>query len=75
MKGKSALKAKKKLELNKQTIANLTKSELEEIKAGAQTPCWENLWTMYKCAYMYTGSPETETEAWDDILTMLSIGC
>ena len=50
----------KTLELNKQTIANLNIGEQQNIKAGAQTPCWENLWTMYKCLYMYTGSPETE---------------
>jgi hypothetical protein len=49
----------KKLELNKQTIDNLTNEELADIKAGAHKPCWENLWTLYHCDVMYTGDPET----------------
>ncbi|MCK4762386.1 MAG: class I lanthipeptide [Candidatus Aminicenantes bacterium] len=49
----------KKLSLNKKTIANLTKQELSEIKAGYK-PCWENLWTMYHCDLFYTGTPEAE---------------
>jgi hypothetical protein len=50
----------KKLELNKQTIVNLTNEELEDIKAGKHDPCWENLWTLYHCDVMYTGPPDTE---------------
>lgn len=49
-----------KLELNKQTISNLTSQELSDIKAGQQVPCWENLWTLYHCDVMYTGDPPKE---------------
>jgi len=50
----------RKLELNKQTIDNLTKDDLQEIRAGKAKyePCWENLWTLYYCKVMYTGDPE-----------------
>ena len=57
----------KKLTLKKETIAHLDldiikRNDLQDIKGAAdQTPCWENLWTMYQCAYMYTG-PATEVE-------------
>jgi len=56
-------KSGKKLTLNKETVANLEtlgRNDLQEVKGAAQTPCWENLWTMYKCEYMYTGPPEPE---------------
>jgi hypothetical protein len=50
----------RKLELNKQTIDDLTKDDLQEIRAGKAKyePCWENLWTLYHCNVMYTGDPE-----------------
>lgn len=44
----------KKLELNKQTVSNLTDAQLHEIKAGQQPACWENLWTIYYCDYIWT---------------------
>ncbi len=50
-----------KLNLKKQTIARLTKNELEQLKAGAvQNPCWENLWSAYTCVVIYTGPPQDE---------------
>jgi len=42
----------KKLELKKNTIANLTTQEMSVIKAGKA--CWENLWTLYHCDVVYT---------------------
>jgi natural product precursor len=48
----------RKLELNKNTIANLTGKEMKEIKGGRKDPCWENLWTLYYCDVVYTGEPE-----------------
>jgi len=39
---------KQKLTLKKETIADLTRNELSQIKAG-YNPCWENTWTMYHC--------------------------
>jgi len=48
----------RKLELNKNTIANLTGKEMKEIKGGRKDPCWENLWTLYHCDVVYTGEPE-----------------
>ena len=48
----------KKLNLNKQTIANLKRQELSDIRAGndrQQRACWENLWTLYHCDVVYTG--------------------
>jgi len=45
----------KKLELKKETIASLTKKEMNDIKAGKYEGCWENLWTIYYCAYIWTG--------------------
>jgi len=44
----------KKLELKKKTIANLTKKEMSEAKAGYKK-CWENLWSLYYCDYIWTG--------------------
>jgi hypothetical protein len=44
----------KKLELNKQTVSNLTDHQLNEIKAGQQPACWENLWTLYYCDIVWT---------------------
>lgn len=44
----------KKLEFKKQTIANLSKHEMNEIKAGF-VACWENLWTVYHCGVVCTG--------------------
>jgi hypothetical protein len=52
---------KKKLVLNKQTVADLTKKEQSQIKAGAYKPCWENLYTWYHCDVVCTGKPD-ETE-------------
>lgn len=49
----------KKLELNKQTVSNLSKDQLNSIKAGKCDPCWENLWTLYHCDVIYTGEMET----------------
>lgn len=60
MKNPKKVQAAKKLELNKQTIANLTKEELLHIIAGKHDACWENLWTLYHCDVMYTGPPDTE---------------
>lgn len=54
---KSHNKPTDKLELNKQTISDLTTKELSDIKAGGQDPCWENIWTLYHCDVMYTGDP------------------
>lgn len=45
----------KKLELKKRTIANLSKTEMSEIKAGGFAACWENLWTLYYCDIVCTG--------------------
>lgn len=45
----------KKLKLNKQTIDDLTKQEMNEVKAGGYKACWENLWTLYYCDYIWTG--------------------
>ncbi len=44
----------KKLTLNKQTIASLSKNELGHVKGGAADPCWENMWTAYNCTVVYT---------------------
>ncbi|MCP5047941.1 MAG: hypothetical protein GY940_12265 [bacterium] len=56
---------KKKLELNKQTVAHLSQEELSEIKAGKFTKCWENLWTLYYCGLVWTGlepNPEPDPD-------------
>lgn len=50
----------KKMELNKQTVSNLTDNQLNDIKAGKLAPCWENLWTIYHCDVVYTGSSPAE---------------
>jgi hypothetical protein len=50
----------KKLRLNKQTVSNLSRSDLSDIKAGGQPGCWENLWTWYYCDVVYTGMPRTD---------------
>lgn len=46
----------KKLEMNKETISNLTKSELSKVSAGrdGQDACWENIWTLYHCEVVFT---------------------
>jgi hypothetical protein len=44
----------KKLKLNKQTVSDLSRDELSNIKAGAQKGCWENIWTLYSCDVVYT---------------------
>lgn len=44
----------KKLKLEKKTIADLTKGEMNEIKGGVNSPCWENLWTIYECDVLWT---------------------
>ncbi|MCU0285398.1 MAG: hypothetical protein MUF15_03260 [Acidobacteria bacterium] len=49
---------KKNLKLNKQTISDLSREELSNIKA-AEKACWENLWTVYYCDVIYTGSQQT----------------
>jgi hypothetical protein len=51
----------KKLRLNKQTVSNLSRTDLSDIKAGGQRGCWENLWTLYYCDVVYTGAPQTES--------------
>jgi len=60
---------KKKLVLNKQTVADLTKKEQSHIRGGAYRPCWENLYTWYHCDVVCTGKPdETENDCdTDDI--------
>jgi len=55
----------KKLVLKKETIANLTKKEQNQIKAGVCKPCWENLYTWYHCEVVCTGKPD-ETEKYCD---------
>lgn len=44
---------KPKLTLKKETIADLTRDELSQIKAG-YLPCWENLYTLYYCKLFCT---------------------
>jgi len=50
----------KKLNLNKRTVANLSRNDLSDIKAGGQKGCWENIWTLYNCDVVYTGAPPTD---------------
>jgi hypothetical protein len=52
------------LKLNKVTVADLSRAELDAIDAGAarQTACWENLWTLYECDVMYTGEPQIQKQ-------------
>lgn len=50
----------KKLKLNKRTVSNLSRNDLSDIKAGGQKGCWENLWTVYECDVVYTGTPPIE---------------
>ena len=52
----------KKLRLNKQTVSNLSRNDLNNVKAGGQQACWENLWTMYYCNVVYTGLPQTDAQ-------------
>ena len=55
-------KTLKKLELKKETVANLdilTRKEMSKVE-GAYKACWENLWTVYYCAVIWTGKEETE---------------
>lgn len=52
----------KKLKLNKQTVSNLSRDELSNIKAGEKA-CWENLWTVYYCDIVYTAAPQTTASA------------
>ncbi len=57
----------KKLAIKKQTIVRLQPWLLNEVKAGVSIdtcasaesclnliPCWENLWTIYKCTLIGT---------------------
>ncbi len=48
-----------KFDLNKKTICNLSRADLNEIAAGLNKNdgCWENLWTVYHCDVVYTGAP------------------
>ena len=50
---------KQKLTLKKETIADLTREELKQIKAGYE-PCWVNLYTLYYCEFFCT----TGTSKW-----------
>ncbi len=45
----------KKLELKKETVARLSKEELDDVRARGPIPCWENIWTLYECGAVYTG--------------------
>lgn len=49
----------KKLKLNKQTVSDLSRKELSQIRAGEKA-CWENLWTMYNCDVVYTLQPPVD---------------
>jgi hypothetical protein len=56
-------KTLKKLELKKETVANLnilTRKEMSEVE-GAFRACWENLWTLYYCTLIWTGDQKPET--------------
>lgn len=61
MKKQDSQELTKKLVLNKNTIATLTKDEQKDIKAGYKA-CWENLWTWYWCEYLWTGNKPEETD-------------
>jgi hypothetical protein len=46
----------KKLTINKETIATLTRDEMSNVNAGfVWKACWENLWTAYYCKVVCTG--------------------
>ncbi len=47
---------KQKLTLKKETIVDLTREELKQIKAG-HPPCWVNLYTLYHCDIFCTTGP------------------
>jgi hypothetical protein len=51
-------KDERKLTLSRQTVTNLSKEALKDIRAGGDIACWENLWTLYHCDVIYTRLPE-----------------